>query len=294
MSKPILARIDRRYIYLLLFLLVSLPFFVPLKLPLSIGEHAQAAFDATEALDEGDIVVSSFDFGPSTIVENRPQAKAHLYQCIEKRLKVVALAFWVSGGPLAIEILEEVYGENLDENPEYGTSIVYLGYVPGNEVGMQTFGDNTLSAKGTDHFGTPVADLPLMQEVGSAADIDLWAEWTSGTPGEQQVIQFVQGRHIGENPGWPADTGYMPLVVGSTAVSVPGMMTFYAAEQITGIMNGLSGGGQYEKMVDEEYGYPLVEALPLLDSQSVAHLLIIVFVIIGNIGFAMAKFGGGR
>ena len=287
MTTPRLARIDRRYIYVLLFIFVSLPFFYPLKLPLSVGEHAQAMFNVTVDLDPGSVVISSFDFGPSTITENKPQAKAHLFQCKELGLKVVALAFWISGGPLGEIVLREVYGEDFPDIPEYGTDVVYLGYVPGNEVGMQTFGDNTLSAKGTDHYGTPVADLPLMVEVGSAADFDLWAEWTSGTPGEQQVIQFVQGRHGGPSA--------VPLVVGSTAVSVPGMMPFYAAGQIAGILNGLSGGGQYELLVDEAYdGYPLVEALPLLDSQSVAHVLIIVFVIIGNIGFAIAKYGGGK
>ncbi len=286
MAMPRLARIDRRYIYLLLFLLVSLPFFYPLKLPLSVGEHAQAVFDVTEALPADSVVISSFDFGPSTITENKPQCKAHLYQCKERGLKVVALAFWISGGPLGEIILREVYGEEFPNIPDYGTKVVYLGYVPGNEVGMQTFGDSTVSAKGTDHYGTPVGELDLMNEVTNAADFDLWAEWTSGTPGEQQVIQFVQGRHGGPSA--------VPIVVGSTAVSVPGMMPFYAAGQISGIMNGLSGGGQYELLVDEKYGYPLVEALPLLDSQSVAHVLIIVFVIIGNIGFAIAKYGGGQ
>jgi len=216
MSTPRLARIDRRYIYLLLFLLVSLPFFYPLKLPLSVGEHAQAVWDVTEALPPDSVVISSFDFGPSTITENRPQAKAHLYQCKERDLKVVALAFWISGGPLGEMVLREVYGEDFPDIPEYGTRVVYLGYVPGNEVGMQTFGDSTVSAKGTDHYGTPVGELDLMNEVTSAADFDLWAEWTSGTPGEQQVIQFVQGRHGGPSA--------VPLVVGSTAVSVPGMM----------------------------------------------------------------------
>lgn len=285
MSQPIIARIDRRYLYILVFLLVSIPILNPLKLPLQLGEHAIRVYDVTEEYAPGSIVISSFDFGPSTITENRPQALAHLWHCKELGLKVVALAFWASGGPLGEVILRDVYGSDFPDIPEYGTSVVYLGYVPGAEVGMQTFGDSTLSAKGTDHYGTPIGDLPLMQECQSAADFDLWAEWTSGTPGEQQVIQFVQSRHGGPSA--------VPIVVGSTAVSVPGMMPFYTAGQISGIMNGLSGGGQYETMLVDDYGYDLVEALPLLDSQSVAHLLIIAFVIIGNIGYAISKYGGG-
>jgi len=281
-----ISRIDRRYLYLLLFILVSIPFLYPLKLPLTIGVHSRLVYEVTEGLPPGSIVISSVDFGPSTLTENRPHLKAHLFHCKEHELKVVCLAFWISGGPIGDDVLREVYGSDFPNVPQYGTSIVYLGYVPGNEVGMQTFGDNTVLAKGTDHYGTPVGDLPLMQECASAEDFDLWAEWTSGTPGEQQVIQFVQGRHGGPSA--------VPIVVGSTAVSVPGMMPFYAAGQILGILNGLAGGGEYEQLLIDAYEYPLVEALPLLDSQSVGHLLIIAFVIIGNIGYAISKYGGGE
>jgi len=280
-----IARIDRRYLYILLFILVSIPLLNPLKLPVPISELTTNVYDPTAALPAGSIVISSFDFGPSTIPENRPQAKAHLFHCKQLGLKVVATAFWVSGAPIGNDVLQEVYGSDFPNISEYGESIVYLGYIPGGEVGMQTFGDDTWQAKGIDHYGTAVGDLPLMQECQSAADFDLWAEWTSGTPGEQQVIQFVQGRH-----GGPLA---VPIVVGSTAVSVPGMMPFYMAGQIIGILNGLAGAGEYESLLNVAYGYPFEQG-PGLDAQSVAHVLIIIFVIMGNIGYAMSKYGGGE
>lgn len=290
MTSPV-TRIDRRYIYIVLFILVSIPLLYPLKLPIPISPLTDNVYDTTVALPAGSIVISSFDFGPATMPENYPQAKAHLFHCKQLGLKIVATAFWVSGAPLGNDILQEVYGSAFPNIPEYGTNIVYLGYIPGAEVGMQTFGDNTWQAKGTDHYGTAVADLPLMQECRSAADFDLWAEWTSGTPGEQQVIQFVQGRHQGENPSWP--TALMPLVAGSTAVSVPGMMPFYTAGQIVGILNGLAGAGEYESLLFAAFDYPFEQG-PGLDAQSVAHVLIILFVVIGNIGYAASKYGGGE
>lgn len=280
-----IARIDRRYLYILLFILVSIPLLNPLKLPVPISTHTRGVYDTTEALSAGSIVISSFDFGPSTIPENKPQAKANLFHCKQLGLKVVAIAFWVSGAPLGHDILTEVYGSDFPDVEGYGTTIVYLGYIPGLEVGMQTFGDDTWSAKGTDHYGTSIGDLQLMQECRSAADFDLWAEWTSGTPGEQQVIQFVQGRHGGPSA--------VPLVVGSTAVSVPGMMPFYMAGQIIGILNGLAGAGEYEKLLNDAYDYPFEQG-PGLDAQSVAHVIVILFVVIGNIGYAISKYGGGE
>jgi hypothetical protein len=277
--------IDRRYLYILVFIFVSIPLLVPLKLPIPIGEHAKRVYDLTEDLAAGSVVIESFDYGPSTRPENYPQGVAHLFHVRERGCKVVALAFWPSGAPIAEEALRDVYGSAFPDIPEYGTEVVYLGYVPGNEVGMQTFADNTATAKGIDHYGNDITGLTLMQEVQSAADFDLWAEWASGTPGEQQVIQFVQGRHGGPSA--------VPIIVGATAVSVPGMMPFYLSGQISGILNGLSGAGEYEFMLNVGYGYTYAQG-PSLDAQSLGHVLILVFIIIGNIGYLLSRSKGGK
>jgi len=235
------------------------------------SELTLGVWNTIESRPAGSAVILSFDYGPSTAYENNPQAKALLFHCQQRGLRVVALAFWASGGPLGHDILTDIYGEGYEISAAYGTEIVYLGYVPGADVGMQTFGDDTWSAKGTDHFGWVISDLPLMQEVRSAADFDLWIELTSGTPGEQQVIQFIQGRHPGENPSWPA--GILPLVVGATAVSVPGMMPFYTAGQIVGILNGLTGAAEYELLLMASYGYePSLIHITVLSPQNITYV----------------------
>jgi len=285
MTLPKISQIDRRYLYILVFIFVSIPLLSPLKLPIPVSEHTRRVYDVTQALPTGSVVIESFDFGPATITENRPQAKAHIAHAKHLGLKMVVVAFWPSGAPIADEVLKEVYGADFPSISGYGTNIVYIGYVPGNEVGMQTFGDNIMAAKGIDHYGTQLGNFPLMQQVRSAADIDLWAEWTSGTPGEQQVIQFVQGRHGGSSA--------VPIVAGGTAVSVPGMMPFYQTGQISGILNGLAGAGEYESLLNVAFNYPYAQG-PSLDAQSVGHLLIIAFVIIGNIGYVISKYRGGK
>jgi len=285
MSTSSIAKIDRRYLYILVFIVVSIPLLNPLKLPIPIGEHAKRVFDKTESLTAGSVVIESFDYGPSTRPENYPQSKDHLFHARELGLKVIALAFWPSGAPIGEEALREVYGSDFPDIPEYGDTVVYLGYVPGAEVGMQTFADNCATAKGTDHYGTSLPSLPLMQEVQSAEDFDLWAEWASGTPGEQQVIQFVQGRHGGPSA--------VPIVVGATAVSVSGMMNFYISGQIYGILNGLAGAGEYEWLLNVKYGYPYEQG-PSLDAQSLGHVLILVFILIGNIGYLLTRSKGGK
>jgi hypothetical protein len=276
--------IDRRYLYLLVFIVVSIPLLYPLKLPIPIGEHAKRFYDKIQSLSAGSIVIIAFDYGPSTRPENFPQSEGALFHAKERGCKIVALAFWASGAPIGDEALKNLYGSDFPDVPEYGTEVVYLGYVPGNEVGMQTFGDDTATAKGLDHYGNDVPSLPLMQECQSAADFAVWIEISSGTPGEQQVIQFVQGRH-----GGPSE---VPILCGATAVSVPGMMPFYPT-QIVGILNGLAGAGEYEYLLNIEYGYPYAQG-PSLDAQSLGHVLILLFIVIGNISYLLTRSKGGK
>jgi hypothetical protein len=277
--------IDRRYLYVLLFILVSIPLLYPLRLPVPITELTRRFYDKIESLPAGSVVVISIDYGPSTRPENYPQSAGALFHAKERGCKIVALAFWASGAPIGDELLKGLYGSDFPNVPEYGTEVVYLGYVPGNEVGMQTFADNTATAKGIDHYGNDVTSLPLIHDYcRSAADFSVWIEIASGTPGEQQVIQFVQGRHGGPSA--------VPILVGATAVSVPGMMPFYPT-QIYGILMGLAGAGEYEYLLNAQYGYPYAQG-PSLDAQSVGHVLILLFIVIGNIGYLLSRSKGGK
>jgi hypothetical protein len=284
-SRVKIPGIDRRYLYILLFIVVSIPLLNPLKLPIPIGEHSRKFYDKIESLSAGSIVIISFDYGPSTRPENYPQSAAALFHAHERGCKIVALAFWPSGAPIGDELLKGLYGSDFPNVAGYGTEVVYLGYVPGNEVGMQTFGDNTATAKSIDHYGNDVTTLPLLRdECRSAADFAVWIEIASGTPGEQQVIQFVQGRHGGPSA--------VPILVGATAVSVPGMMPFYPT-QISGILNGLAGAGEYEYLLNIKYGYPYDQG-PSLDAQSLGHVLILLFIVIGNISYLLTRSKGGK
>lgn len=85
----------------------------------------------------------------------------------------------------------------------------------------------------------------------------------------------------------------MPLLVGSTAVSVPGMMPFYLSGQIYGILNGLAGAGEYEYLLNRDYGYPYAQG-PSLDAQSLGHVLILLFIAIGNISYLLTRSKGGK
>ena len=278
-----IARIDRRILYVVLILGLTIPLLSPLNLPIPITPHTEGVWDATEALSTGDVVIVSFDFGPATMPENYPQAKGLIFHCKQLGLKVIGVCFWATGAPIGERVFREVYGDAFPNIDEYGDTVVYIGAIPGGAVGMRTFAANTWTAISVDHYGNSFSALPLMDEVRSAEDMNLWMEVTSGTPGADEVIMYVQ-------TPWGGPTR-MPVVAAGTAVTIPGLMPYYNADQLSGLLNGLAGAGEYESLLARDYGYPTT-LIASLDAQSIAHLLIIVFIIIGNIGFAYTKLGG--
>jgi hypothetical protein len=62
------------------------------------------------------------------------------------------------------------------------------------------------------------------------------------------------------------------------------MYQYYSAHQISGIIGGLQGASEYETLVEKPGAATL--GMP---AQSSAHVLLILLLIIGNIGFILTK-----
>ena len=86
-------------------------------------------------------------------------------------------------------------------------------------------------------------------------------------------------------------TGDIPVAGGTTAVSAPLLYPYYP-RQMLGLMGGLKGAAEYEAALVA--GYPEYEqvyqrAIAIMGPQAIAHLVIIIFIIIGNITFFVEK-----
>ena len=79
----------------------------------------------------------------------------------------------------------------------------------------------------------------------------------------------------------------MPIVSGCTAVSAPEYYAYMSTNQLTGLLGGLAGAAEYEQLVEVKG-----TATRGMDGQSLAHLAIIFFILLGNV---LQFFGrGGR
>jgi len=107
-----------------------------------------------------------------------------------------------------------------------------------------------------------------MEGVGSFGDIDLIVELSAGDPGLRHWVMIAQARY------------HKILGAGCTAVMAPSYYPYLQTGQIAGLLGGLKGAAEYEQLVE----YPGT-ASRAMDPQAVAHGIIVLFIIIGNITF---------
>ena len=70
------------------------------------------------------------------------------------------------------------------------------------------------------------------------------------------------------------------MAAGCTSVNIPRFVTYLQTGQLVGMTGGLPGAAEYEKLIDY-FGKGREGMAP----QSIAHLIIMFLIIIGNIAF---------
>ncbi|MCA9729367.1 MAG: hypothetical protein KC729_16885 [Candidatus Eisenbacteria bacterium] len=274
-----LTAIDRRWIFLLIGLGTLIPILIPIGFPVRITPPVRNIFDKIETLGENDVVVLSYDYGPTTAAENDPMADAVLRQCLLRKVKVIALALYPLGGLTAANSsVERVTAEFPDLR--YGVDYVNLGYKDGGQASMKLLAEDFAGAFPGDTNGTPLADLPLMQRVKGARNAQLAVSIATGIIGEwwANLINAQYG---------------LPVAVGCTAVSAPKYYAYLEAGQMLGLIGGLKGASEYEQLLIDNYpqtrsiySNPMLQSASKgMDVQTIDHLIIIGFIVLGNIAF---------
>jgi len=273
-----LQNVDRRVIFLVTFLIVALPLVRPIGLPIPIGPMTQAFYDTVEKLKPGDVVMISFDYSAAVLAEQYPQSKSAIAHVLAKGAKIVAVCFWPDAPTFIDNAITDVLGKAQD-HPKYGVDFINLGWVAGGETAMASFGKDIHATCAKDHYGKPIGALPLMKDVKSAKDFKLVIALSTGTPGYRELVRQIQAPYA------------IPLVVGVTAVTAPEVRPYFP-QQIGGVLEGLAGAAEYEILL-KRYGYVGTLSAPM-DAQSLGHLLVIFFVVLGNIGFVLKKYGKAK
>src|SRR5438093_13426674 len=94
----VLEKLDRRWLFLIMGLLVLEPLMFPLALPLTVTRPDQGLVDAIDKVPDGSTVLMSCDYDPSGIPEMVPMTRTAFRHLLGKNCKVVITVLW-PGGP---------------------------------------------------------------------------------------------------------------------------------------------------------------------------------------------------
>ncbi|MFC1849914.1 hypothetical protein ACFL27_06865 [candidate division CSSED10-310 bacterium] len=264
-----LQHFDRRIIFIFVALGTMIPIIWPFGFSISVTDPVRQVFQRVDKMTPGSVLLLSFDFDPAAAPELAPMAKAVMRHCAAKDIKIVGLSYLLTGGAEMAESIMSELGREL--NLVYGVDYVNLGFKSGAPAPMILLANDLHGVFPLDNRGTNLKDLPLMQKIHSYDDIDFIVELASTILGDYW-INVVNAR-FGEE-----------MAIGTTAVSAPKYYAFLDSGQLIGLMGGLKGAAEYEQLIN----YPGTASRGM-DAQRIVHLMIIVFVIMGNIIYFIEK-----
>lgn len=258
---------DRRIIYILLLLALAVPLIRPLGLPIPISSETRQSYDFVNGLGSDAKVLISFGYGPSVAAELTPEANIILAHLAQKGIKTYAVSQSVDGDKLAAGIVKDAFTA---AHKVAGVDYVYLGYLAGGESGLAAMSDSIAAVFTTDSQKTPLAQLPIMTGVEKISSFDLVIDLEGSG-----VAPWVRQVYTKNN---------VNLIFGVMAVMASGTVPYVQAGQAVGMLTGLKGAAEYEALMQAPGA-----ATASMDAQSMGHALIIIFIILGNIGYYRSR-----
>lgn len=264
-----LGNLDIRVVYFSLLGIMAFFAIMPIGLPVLLGEQSQIAYNYIESLPEGSVVGFIPTLDAMAWMQGGPPAIILAKHLFDRPLKIVIFVVTSDAPPLTLKILREVDPEK--RGKVYGEDYVFLGYAAGGDTAVMSSAEDLWGTYGNqDFYGDDLNEIPLMENIRKAEDIDILVIPASG-----HANMYVQYWYE------PYKT---PIITSQPPMTVTEYMAFYNAGQIIAVMSGLRSGAEYEKMVGE----PGL-CLAAMDQASGATLLLLGFIILGNLSYLGTK-----
>jgi hypothetical protein len=261
-----LLMIDRRILYLILFINIIIFLLLPVKVPTVTSPPVRKFYDTIEQLKPGDLVMVSSNWSAGTIGENLPQLEAVIRHLMRKKVRFTIISIEPQARDISYRFVSRFTREG---GYEYGKDWAHFGFIPSLVVGIKGMVKDLPATIKQDIRGTPISQLPVMQGVKTLADYKM-------------VIDITPS---GTVPAWIA---YRPknliVLFCPTSVMAAEAYTFLDSGQVAGMLTGAIGAQDYEQLLQREgLGTTFGNAI------SFSHALIIFFIILGNIALFMSR-----
>ena len=265
-----IGSIDRRWIFIIIAAVVIVPLIIPVGLPIRPTDTTKNVYDSIEKLPVGSKVLLSIEYSPSTRPENHPMTISILRHLFKNDHKVFITCLWPDGQFMAQDAINQVAKQEF--NKTYGIDYVFLGFRPGNEAVVKGIVSNLRKLYTVDVYQKKIDEIPLMKGINNFKDFDFLFSSSAGFPGTIEWVQYA------------SDPTGIPMASGVTSIQVNEVMPYEQAGQMVGVLAGMPGAAEYEALINQKG-----TATSGMDAQSVAHLVIVLFIILGNVSFFIER-----
>ena len=248
--------LDRRWIYIVVALAIIIPLMIPYNSDNVTSPPTENLYQMIDSFAgrEDRAVLLSFLHDASTMSELYPMEIAIIRHCFERNIKVFALSFLTSGAP----IIDYAFNSVKEEYPDIKSGVDYcnFGYKPQPMAIVLGMGDNIANAVNTDAEGRKLESLPIMKGINNYNEMNLVVEFSGSTAGTYWI--YYARPKFGVN-----------VALGVTAVMAADEYPYLQSGQLIGMLSGLKGAAEYEKLVDVFAAYrdPKVDYRVKMDAE---------------------------
>jgi len=268
-----LGRLDRRWLYLTFLVALSATLLVQPLFPDQPSTFTAPVFSRLQGLPAGTPVLVSLDYSPASAPEIEPMAFALTRHLLWRDLRPVYISLWPEGNNMLQRLREDVLQPEFGDLQE-GRDFAALGYKAGGRMVINALRQDLGAMYARDLRGVPLDSLTVLEGVARLDDFALVIALSGGTPGLKEWILY------GGDP-----TG-VPIAGGCTGIGTPEFLVYFP-QQLLGLLGGLKGASEYEAALAAEYPAAAAHrrAGRAMGPQTVAHVLILVFLVLGNLTY---------
>lgn len=253
------------YIWVLALICFLIPAVRPFGAPFAMSSVTVEIYEIIDDLPEGSIVVMGGSGVFAFDLESSAGQIACTKQLASKGLRLVSFPLGTESAQLHKFIIDAARVDEKFGGPwKYGVDYVQLPYTPGGSAALVNFLEDAHSTVPLDIRGTPIDELPLMDDFHDYNDIAVWMcpHW-----GFVTIIRFCTAQYDLTSISFAQSAAY--------AFFSPYMAAYPGKVFMT---NGYIGGAQYEQLVGiKGLGHKVV------DSYSLISILIPALVVLGNV-----------
>jgi len=261
--------LNHRWLYLGFLIILIIPFIweIPME-PDKIAPGTKGLYDLIESCPDDKVILIDSSWDAGSAAENRAQLGCVIRHIVSKKKKfIVTSAAITVFAPVFAE--QEIRPITEEAGYVYGKDWVNLGYkiAPAGAIAVliDSMCRDLHQVFPTDYRGTPVKEIPLMQNVKSIEDVAFVYCITYAPPNEWMSI--VQGQFS------------KPVAFGCMKIMEPSYATFIDSKQLSGLVAGNGGAAEYEKLI----GQPAT-GTKLIIATSFGNCAVILAAILGNLG----------